>query len=183
MADKDKEKKKEEAARPAEPAAGEAAPAKGNGKMKMIIVAAAVVILEGATVGVTMMMSGGPKRVIAEPPATAKAEEVIRDAEVKLIDAKLPNNQRGRLFLYDLQVVAKVSEKNKVKATELFAERDAEIRDRIRTIIASSDPKSLEEPGLETLRRQISYQLEQDLGKDIFKELLIPKCTPFRAEF
>ena len=130
-----------------------------------------------------MMMAGGPKRVIAEVPATAPKEVVERDAEVKILEAKLPNNLRGRLFLYDLQVVAKVDEKNKVKVTELFAERDAEIRDRIRTIIASSDPKSLEEPGLETLRRQIGYQLEQDLGKDLIKELLIPKCTPFRAEF
>ncbi len=178
MADKEKEK----SAKTAEPAEA-AEPKKKNPMVKLIGVAAAVLILEGATVGLTMMMAGGPKRVIAEVPATAPKEVVERDAEVKILEAKLPNNLRGRLFLYDLQVVAKVDEKNKVKVTELFAERDAEIRDRIRTIIASSDPKSLEEPGLETLRRQIGYQLEQDLGKDLIKELLIPKCTPFRAEF
>ena len=66
---------------------------------------------------------------------------------------------------------------------ELLKERSAEIKDKIRTIIASSDRKSLSEPGLETLRRQIMYQLEQDLGKDLIKDLLIPKCTPYRAEF
>jgi len=128
-------------------------------------------------------MAGGPKRVIAEPPVTEKKEVVEKEAEVKILEAKLPNKQSGRLILYDLQVVAKVMEKNKVKVTELIVERDAEIRDRIRTIVASSDPKSLEEPGLETLRRQVGYQLEHDLGKDLIVELLIPKCTPFRTEF
>jgi len=120
---------------------------------------------------------------VAEIPAAAPKEEVEKDAEVPIIEAKLPNNQTGRLFLYDLNVVAKVSEKEKTKVEELLKERQAEVKDRIRTIIASSDPKSLSEPGLETLRRQLSYQLEQDLGHDLIKELLIPKCTPFRAEF
>ena len=79
-------------------------------------------------------------------------------------------------------VVAATPEKNKAKLTDLFTEKEAQIRDRIRTIVASSDPKALGEPGLETLRRQIAYQLEQDLGKDLIKEILIPKCTPHRAE-
>jgi len=171
---------KKEAKPAAEPAAD--APKKG-GKGKLIMVAGIVVVLEIATVGVTLMMSGGPKRVVAEVPKEVPHEVVERDAEVKIIDAKLPNNTTGRLYLFDLQVVAKVNEKDKTKVTELFAERDAEIRDRIRTIVASTDFKSMTEPGLETLRRQIAYQLEQDLGKEVFKELLIPKCTPFRAEF
>jgi flagellar basal body-associated protein FliL len=178
----DKAEKDKGAARPVEAAPAEAAPKK-SGKMKMIAVAATVLLLEGGTVGLTMIMAGGPKRVVADVPTPAKAEVVEKDVEVEIIKDKLPNNLRGHLFLYDLQVVAKVDEKNKVKVTELFAERKAEISDRIRTIIASSDPKSLEEPGLETLRRQIGYQLEQDLGKSLLKELLIPKCTPFRAEF
>lgn len=170
-----------ETAKPAE-AAPEAAPAKKS-SMKTMLVAGAIVVLELATVGVTVMLTGGPKRVVAEPPAAVHKEAVERDVEVKIIEAKLPNNKRNRLYLYDLQVVAKVAEKRKGKVTELFAERDAEIKDRIRTIVASSDVAALEEPGLETLRRQIAYQLEHDLGKDLIKELLIPKCTPFRADF
>jgi hypothetical protein len=130
-----------------------------------------------------MMNSGGPKRALAETPATQPANAVDKDAEVPIVDAKLPNSSAGHLFLYDIQVVAKVSEKNKAKVTDILTERAAEVRDKIRTIIASSEKKTLDEPGLETLRRQISYQLEQDVGPDMIKELLIPKCTPFRAEF
>jgi flagellar basal body-associated protein FliL len=126
------------------------------------------------------MLSSGPKKVVAEVPMKA-VEPEPKDVEVDLVKDRLPNNIGGRLYMYDLQIVAKVSEKDKVKATELFASRDAETRDHIRTIIARSDPASLGEPGLETLRRQIAYQLEQDLGKDgkdLVKEILIPQCTP-----
>ena len=120
-----------------------------------------------------------PRTVADVPLKPAEPEE--KDVEVELMKDRLPNNVGGRPFTYDLQIFAKVNEKDKAKATDLFTSRDAETRDRIRTIIASSDPKSLGEPGLETLRRQIAYQLEQDLGKDgkdLVKEVLIPKCTP-----
>lgn len=177
MADEKKEKTSAEST-------GDDHKKKGGGlPVKMIGVALAVVLLEVATVVMTMMMAGGPKKAIAEVPIHVEKEAVEKDAEVPIIEAKLPNNQTGRLFLYDLNVVAKVSEKDKTKVEELLKERQAEVKDRIRTIIASSDPKSLSEPGLETLRRQLGYQLEQDLGHDLIKELLIPKCTPFRAEF
>ena len=172
--------KKEEAA-PAAAAEEKEAPAKKGG-MKMMIAAAVVVLLEVGTVFVTVKLSSGPKQVMAEQPSTSTAAAVEKDAEVKLFADKLYNQQSGKLWLYDMQVVAKVSEKNKEKVTGLLADHDSEVRDRIRTIIASSDPKSLQEPGLETLRRQIAYQLEQDIGKELIKEVLIPKCTPIRAE-
>jgi flagellar basal body-associated protein FliL len=166
----------------AAPAAVEKDAPEKKGGMKMMVAAAVVVLLEVGTVVVTIRLASGPKPAIADPPAATTAAAVERDTEVKLIDAKLPNAQSGKLWLYDMQVVAKVSEKNKEKVTALFTERESEIRDRIRTIVASSDFKSLAEPGLETLRRQVAYQLEQDIGKDLVKEVLIPKCTPIRAE-
>jgi flagellar basal body-associated protein FliL len=169
---------------PPPPAAEAAAEApKKKAGMKMAIAAVIVLGLEGGTVAVTMKLAAGPRPVAAEAPIDAQKEAVVKDAEVKLIDAKLPNSLSGRMYLYDLQVVAKVGEKNKEKVTELFTEREAEIRDKIRTIVASASPASLAEPGLETIRRQISYQLEQDIGKDLLKEVLIPKCTRFQTEF
>jgi flagellar basal body-associated protein FliL len=181
MAGKEKEAGKPEAA-----AAEGAAPEKKKGlPMKAIIVAVAVVVLEAATVGVTMMMSGGPKKVVADTPASAPAEEKKeKEAEVKLMDGRLPNKKMGsgRLYLFDISVVAKVNDKDKEHIKALIEEKDAEIKDRIRTIVASSGAEALDEPGLETLRRQIKYQLEHDLGKDTIKEILIPKCIPNRQD-
>ncbi|MGH7214988.1 MAG: hypothetical protein ACREIT_09525, partial [Tepidisphaeraceae bacterium] len=65
-------------------------------------------------------------------------------------------------------------------------ERDALIRDRIRTIIAQADPEKLgggSEPGLETLRRQVKYQLDEIVGEGMVDEVLVPRCIPFRADY
>ncbi|HVS69769.1 MAG TPA: hypothetical protein VHQ47_00770 [Phycisphaerae bacterium] len=174
----------EKSAKPPEGPPAEAEGSAKKGGKKTILVAAVVVLLEAGTVGVTMMMAGGPRRAAADPPATAP-KVVEKDAEVKIVDAKLPNAKGGlgHLYLYDLQVVAKVADKDKDKVADLLTERDAQIKDHIRTIIAGFDPQSLAEPGLETLRRQIAYQLDQDIGKDLVKEVLIPKCTPIRADY
>jgi flagellar basal body-associated protein FliL len=156
---------------------------KKSGNFKVLLAAVVVVALEAVTVVATVKLTSGPRAAIAEQPVATSTAPAERDVEVKLIDAKLPNGKSGRVWLYDLAVVAKVSEKNKEKLTGLFAEREAEVRDKVRVIIASADPKALnEEPGLETVRRQISYQLEQSIGRDMIKEVLIPKCTPIRTE-
>ena len=172
---------KKEAAPAAPPAEEKEAPKKKGG-MKVMIAAAVVVLLEVGTVLLTVKMSSGPKAVMADQPATTTAAAAEKEAEVKLVADKLPNSLSGRLYMYDMQIFAKVSDKNKEKVNGLLTEHDSEIRDHIRMIIAGSDPKALAEPGLETLRRQIAYQLEQDLGKDLIKEVLIPKCTPLRME-
>jgi flagellar basal body-associated protein FliL len=68
----------------------------------------------------------------------------------------------------------------------MIADRGALIQDRIRTIIAQSDPDKLgggSEPGLETLRRQVKFQLDDVLGSGLIQEVLVPKCIPFRADF
>jgi flagellar basal body-associated protein FliL len=60
------------------------------------------------------------------------------------------------------------------------------IKDRVRTIIAQSDPDKLiggAEPGLETLRRQVKYQLDEIIGEGLIDEVLVPKCIPFRTDF
>ena len=59
------------------------------------------------------------------------------------------------------------------------------IKDRVRTIIAQSDPEKLgggSEPGLETLRRQVKYQLDEIIGDGMVDDVVVPKCIPFRAD-
>ena len=68
------------------------------------------------------------------------------------------------------------------KTKAILTDRAALIKDRIRTIIAQSDPEKLgggSEPGLETLRRQIKYQLDEIVGEGVIDEVVVPKCIPF----
>ena len=79
----------------------------------------------------------------------------------------------------NIVVTTKTATGDKVK--DLISARDALIKDRIRTIIATLDPEKLgggSEPGLETLRRQVKYQLDQILGDGLIDDVLVPRCIP-----
>ena len=102
------------------------------------------------------------------------------------MDFRSPNKISGRTYLYDVSiyVVTKLPHQDKVKA--IIADREALIKDRIRTIIAQSDPEKLgggSEPGLETFRRQVKYQLDEIVGDGLIDDVLVPKCIPIRSDF
>jgi flagellar basal body-associated protein FliL len=119
----------------------------------------------------------------AGPTTGPKSEKKITELEVTSFRA--PNTQTGRRFIYDVAIFASVKEVNKSKVEAVLKERKATIEDRVRTIIAQSDPDKLgggSEPGLETLRRQVKYQIEEIAGEGLIEEILVPRCIPFRGD-
>jgi flagellar basal body-associated protein FliL len=109
-----------------------------------------------------------------------------KQIEVKVLDFRAPNKQSGRTFIYDVSIYAVTKSENKEKVEAKIKDRDALIQDRVRTIIAQSDPEKLgggSEPGLETLRRQVKYQLDEIIGDGMIEEILVPRCMPFRADY
>jgi flagellar basal body-associated protein FliL len=115
-------------------------------------------------------------------PAPAVASKTV---EIPVVDFRAPNKQSGRMFIYDVSIFAivKASVADQVKQT--ITDSDALIKDRVRTIIAESDPDKLgggSEPGLETLRRQIKFQLDEIVGDGMIDEVLVPRCMPFRTD-
>lgn len=103
-----------------------------------------------------------------------------------IVEFRAPNKVSGRMFLYDVDLQVQVSGANLPKVKAKLEQRKALITDRVRTIIAQSDPEKLNgqsEPGLETLKRQVKYQLEEIVGEGLVDEVLIPRCIPFRADF
>ena len=90
----------------------------------------------------------------------------------------------GRQFKKNVKLKRKARYNKRVK--DRIKERDALIKDRLRTIIGQMDPEKLgggSEPGLETLRRQVKSQLEIIIGDGMIDEVLVPRCIPFRADF
>jgi flagellar basal body-associated protein FliL len=117
-----------------------------------------------------------------DAPAAAKRLDKKRKVELKVVDFKASNKQSGRMYLYDVSIVISVHGVNEEKAKSTLADNDARVKDRIRTIVAQSPPEKLAEPGLETLRRQVKYQLDQILGDNIVDEVYVPRCIPFPVE-
>lgn len=124
---------------------------------------------------------GGEAKEGAAGPVDPK-----KPIEIPVVEFRAPNRQSGKTFLYDVSVYAVTRSANKSAVESAFKDNEALIKDRVRTIIAQSDPDKLgggSEPGLETLRRQVKYQLDQIVGEGIVDEVLIPRCTPFRTDF
>lgn len=131
---------------------------------------------------------GGEGGAEAKDPKAgdAKSYDPKKSYEIKLIEIKAPNKTSGRTFVYDLKIVLLVKGKNAKKVETIIAEREALIQDRIRTIIAQSDPEKLgggSEPGLETLRRQVKYHFDEITSDPLVEEVLVPRCIPFRTDF
>jgi flagellar basal body-associated protein FliL len=118
--------------------------------------------------------------------APAKKYEKKKLYEQPLVEFRAPNKMSGRTFLYDISIYAVVKGEHMDKVAKTLKEREALIKDRVRTIIAQSDPEKLgggSEPGLETLRRQVKYQLDELLGEGLIEEVLVPRCIPFRTDY
>jgi flagellar basal body-associated protein FliL len=121
-----------------------------------------------------------------EAGAAGETYKPKRKYTIPIVEFKAPNKVSGRMFLYDVAIEVQVAGSNMAKVKPKLEQRKALISDRVRTIIAQSDPEKLNgqtEPGLETLKRQVKYQLDEICGEGMVEEVLIPRCIPFRADF
>jgi flagellar basal body-associated protein FliL len=176
--------------------------AKGGLLRRTPVLLGAVMVLEAAVLfaGFKMLGGGGPSTAagaeLATPDGdghgdghggkTGKSSDKKKAVELLVLDFKAPNKASGRTFLYDVAIYAVARAEHEKHVKDTLKEREALIKDRIRTIIAQSDPEKLtggSEPGLETLRRQVKYQLDIILGEGVIEEVLVPKCIPFRTDF
>ncbi|MGA2497571.1 MAG: hypothetical protein ABSH20_07505 [Tepidisphaeraceae bacterium] len=204
------EKERKEATPDPEPAASPKEK-KGGGKLGGLpVMLGVVMIVEAAVIFAGVKFMGGlPKTAGAEPVAEASGghgesaaatgghgeeggggEHAKVDpkkvVEITVIEFKAPNRATGTTYIYDVKIAVTTRAENKDKVSAGITDRSATIMDRIRTIIAQTDPAKLgggQEPGLETLRRQIKHQLEEIIGEGLIDEVVIPKCIPYRADF
>jgi flagellar basal body-associated protein FliL len=120
-----------------------------------------------------------------EGKAEAKAAKGSQ-VEVPVVELRAPNKQSGRTFIYDVSIYLVTKAENEDKVKETIKARENLIKDRVRTIIAQSDPEKLEggsEPNLDTLRRQVKVQLDDIVGEGMIDEVLVPRCIPFRTDY
>lgn len=180
-------------------------PAKGGMLTTMPVLLAIVMVVEAVVLlGAFMVLKGGPDsasgaELVAPAHGEAGAEsggghgdghatagDNNRRMEIAVVDFRAPNKLSGRTFLYDVSIFVSVKSEHEAAVTQALKDREAMIRDRIRTIIAQMDPDRLNganEPGLETLRRQVKYQLDEMIGEGLIEEVLVPRCIPFRTDF
>jgi flagellar basal body-associated protein FliL len=193
----------------AAPAPGKEAAKKAGGIGGMLgktpVMLGGVMILEAAVLfaGFKFLGGGAPKHAVgAEVAAGAghdshgaeghgaagatSSDEKKKTVEIQILAFRAPNKLAGRTFLYDVDIYAVTKGEHQELVKKTIEARKALITDRIRTIIAQTDPEKLgggSEPGLETLRRQVKYQLDHIVGEGLVDEVLVPRCIPFRTDY
>lgn len=111
-------------------------------------------------------------------PAAGKAAVAPVDSmsEIELADCRLHNNRTGKMILVRIRVSALVAAADTERVKALVEAKRSRIQDRVSSIVRSSEPKFLNEPGLETIKRSLRFELGQILGDaDLIKEILVPE--------
>lgn len=195
-------------------ATAESAPQPPSGKKKLAGIVVAVMVLEGVGVfGAMKMMGGNPQPTHADT-LEVSTRPATQYAEVTIAKIRAPNVKDGKLVLWQLEVAIRVAVEahaepaadgksghgEKEEGAEKKEGGEAQspcpelagkikmnektITDRLTRIVRSAEPQYLQEDGLETIRRQVKFELDHVLGEDTkIVEILIPECTPFPTGF
>lgn len=190
----DKPEKKEGGAE-APPAAPEKP--KGGLMTKTPVLLAGVMIIEAIVLVAGLKMFGGSPKPATGAELNEKGEPASKGekgaaadkkklTEIHVVDDfRALNKANGHTYFFEITVVVLAKGESADKIKTAIDDRGALIKDRLRTIIAESDPDKLgggAEPGLETFRRQVKYQLDEIIGDGLIDEVLVPKCI-FRSDY
>ncbi|MGD9692783.1 MAG: hypothetical protein AB7G17_05715 [Phycisphaerales bacterium] len=121
-----------------------------------------------------------------KPEGPALGPEDI--AETLVVKDKFPNNQTGRAWLWDVEVYVQVRNKRLDLVTATLTTRSAEVKTGIARIWRTGQHAYFNEPGLETLTRQVREFLNGIVGQGadgqpMIERVLIPRCVGFPTEF
>ncbi len=160
-------------------------PAKGRSKLKPMLVVGALMLVEG--VGIFALL-----KIVSPTPESALSAEIdsadddpfnLNDqVEVKLCEVSAFNRKEGPLYVYNVAISALVAADDVEKVKRFVEVRELSIKDRVQVVFRSADPKDLNDPTLETIKRQLRFELNNLLGgKELINDVLIPKLLQSRT--
>ena len=155
--------------------------------IKTLALLAGVFLIEGVAITAVFLFAGAPAGVKADEDAANLVAENDKLVEVLVLEDRFPNNLSGRTYIYDTQIYLHVRKKFKEMITEKLEGMKALIMGDVAEIFRASEPTELNETSLGTLKRKIRAKLDERLGRDAdgneyVEQVLIPKCTQFRAD-
>lgn len=162
---------------------------KGKLPLKAILIVAGILLVEGIGISTAFMLASKPSPVSADPAALDAEALANQEVEELVVSDKFPNSKMGRTYLYDTEVYILLRRKHRDRVMNDLQNMNVRVSSEIGTIFRSIDPLLLEEPTLATLRRQIKAKLDELFGKDeqsglpLVEDVLIRKCTRFRADY
>jgi len=166
--------------------ANTAAESKGGG-LKLVLIVAAIMLVEGVGVFLLVTSLGGPDSV--EASELKKLEDMGEDApkEIALIEDQFQNMSTGHVWEWRVQIFLRVKQKNVAYIQRIMKRDSALIREGVALIFRQAQDRHLREPGLETITRQLTTYLNEVFGTDAegiprIDRVIIPECKGFRAD-
>jgi len=170
---------------------GEEAPApKKSLPIKTIAVVLAMLVVEAGGIVAFMSMMGKPSEVNAvqvQDHHESSGSELI---ELPVLNEKFTNSRQGRVWIWNIEVIVQVKESNAEAVGMEIEAKKALIRTGVSKIIAAAQHAYFNEPGRETLTRQVQeFMNGQDViapnaeGEPRIEAVLIPGCIGFPADY
>ncbi len=164
--------------------AGEAkqdAPASGkSSRLVPILIIAGVMIVEGVGVfAFSRFMSPGPPEAMAgEEAGEGDGAFLVDDeyAEIALASCRPTNRNGPKVATVRIRVSALVRADLLEKMKERVTQMQSRIDDRVNFVVRSADQKHLNEPGLETIKRQLKREMDLLFGdEELIIDVLVPE--------
>ena len=144
-----------------------------------------VMIVEGVAIFLGMKFLGShpdPTKGLEGLQPTTQAWTETQEFDVA--NLRVLNRNGPRAMLYNVRIVVTAHYSKKDKVEEFLKGRKSTIEDVISQILRSAEEKYLAEPGLETLRRQLRFELNALLKDEgVIEQVLIPEFTPLPTGF
>jgi hypothetical protein len=164
-----------------EDAQTELTPAKPSRKGMQLLVVALLMIGEGVAVYLLAdSLSDVPAAAVAAGAVAGGPEAGASDleelAEVDLAECRPSNKMSGKFVTFHIRVTGLVAAADAERAEKLAKGKQARLLDRVNFVVRSAEPKHLNEPGLETVKRRLKQEFDQILEDDeLIKGVLIPQ--------
>ncbi len=145
--------------------------------IKTLLIVLGVLLLEGGTITIVMSIRGGPAPADATSVIEETQESQSNDmGEVVLAESfSIDNYLQGRSrIMVALEVTAKVEKTKQELLAAQVLEHKTEIKDKIRSLVSSSDPENLRDPSLQVIKREIKASMEKIIDQGLIVEVLIP---------
>lgn len=175
---------------PAKPAAEPQEPAKKGLPIKTIGIVAVLLVAEAAAMFFLLGATGKPKETEAALVDAQGAGKPDKGAlvELNVVKERFPNNSTGRPWIWDAEIVVQVKGSEGERIQGVLESRAAEIRTGIGRIWRTAQQAHFNEPGLETLTRQVTAFLDELLGPDAeghsqLKRVLVARCVGFPTDY
>ena len=153
--------------------------------LKTIMIILAVLLLEGGTIIVFMAFKGGPTPAEGTNPIEGDTQVDLKEyAEVTLAESFNVDNYMGgktRLVI-TMEVCAKVAKDKAEEFKGLVESHKTEIKDAIRTLVASSQPDQIKDPKLQVIKREIQTGVETIIGEGLIQEILVSSWQSYSTD-